>query len=82
MIVNWAQIRAAETGPWVGVSHPDGRRVLTNDLGDPVVGVMRRINKRKADGSRADPVKAAKAARDQEADYALVAQWLDREGVL
>lgn len=80
MIVDWSEIRAAEIGLWVGVSHPDGRRVLTDELDDPIVKVMRRINKRKTDGTSSDPVKAAKAAAEQEADYVQVAQWLDQQG--
>lgn len=72
MIIGWDEIRPAGLGPWVGISHPDGRKVLTDELDDPIIKVQRRINKRKLDG---DPLKPPDPA-----DYALIAAWLDRNG--
>lgn len=65
----WSQINDAPRGSYVGISHPDGRKVLTGDLDDPIVKVQRRVNRAKA---LHDPEKPPAPA-----DLDALAAWLD-----
>lgn len=71
MIITWNQIHDAPCHHWVGITHPDGRRLLTDEVNDPIVQVQRRVNKVKAVhlGDWADWVNPG--------DMLLIAAWLD-----